>query len=100
MSYTKEEIKIEEQKLLVRRRAARCVIALDGLSDDALDGGWNYKDFSAYVCKLEKDRNELLKALEELSFAVQTSGSTARWDDFLCKEIQVALNVIAKTKGG
>ena len=67
MSYTKEEIKIEEQKLIARRRAARCVIALEGLSDDALDGGWNYKDSSAYVVNLESKVQSLEYQLKQLS---------------------------------
>ena len=66
MSFTKEEIKIEEQKIYYQLRAAKCVIALEGLSDDALDGGWNYKDFSAYICRIEIERDELLEALEAI----------------------------------
>ncbi len=96
MSYTKEEIKIEEQKLLARRRAARCVIALEGLSDDALDGGWNYKDFSVYVCKLEKERDELLEALEQM---VSTAERVDCWESFPSAPIEVALNAIAKARG-
>jgi len=63
MSYTKEEIKIEEQKLLALRRAARCVIALEGLSDDALDGGWNFEGIAAYVCQLLRERDNLRRQL-------------------------------------
>jgi hypothetical protein len=84
----KEEINIDELKKYMVLRSAKCAIALDGLSDDALDGGWNFKDFSAYVCKIEKERDRLLIALEELSFAAQTSGGTAGRDDFLCKKIE------------
>lgn len=44
-------------------RMAQRVNALDGLSDDALDGGWNFKDYERYVVNLEKQRKELLEAL-------------------------------------
>ena len=41
------------------RRIVACVNALDGLSDDALLGGWSYKGVSAYAQSLEKQRDEL-----------------------------------------
>jgi hypothetical protein len=64
MSFTKEEIKIQEQKIFDQIRKAKCVIALEGLSDDALDGGWNYRDLSAYICQLLRERNNLRRQLE------------------------------------
>jgi len=66
MSY-KEEIKIEELKIYSLLRSAKCVIALDGLSDDALDGGWNFKDFRAYVVNLESKVQSLEYQLKQLS---------------------------------
>jgi len=35
--------------------AARCVKALAGLSYDALDGGWNFKEMSAYTKTTEEE---------------------------------------------
>ena len=54
-SFTKEEIKIEEQKIYDQLRAAKCVIALEGLSDDALDGGWSYTGVKSYINILEDE---------------------------------------------
>lgn len=67
MSFTKEEIKIEEQNIYNQIRKAKCVIALEGLSDDALEGGWNFKDFSAYVVNLESKVQSLEYQLKQLS---------------------------------
>ena len=37
------------------RRIVACVNALDGLSNDALEGGWNFKEMSAYAKTLEEE---------------------------------------------
>ena len=39
-----------------------CVNALEGLSNDALDGGWNFKSMSKYCKDIESQRDELLNA--------------------------------------
>lgn len=48
------------------KRIVSCVNALEGLSDDALDGGWNFKSMSKYCKDIESQRDELLEALELL----------------------------------
>ena len=48
------------------QRIVSCVNALEGLSDDALDGGWNFKSMSKYYKDIEGQRDELLEALEEV----------------------------------
>ena len=48
------------------KRIVSCVNALEGLSNDALDGGWNFKSMSKYCKDIESQRNELLEALELL----------------------------------
>lgn len=90
------DVAIKEQKNYDQLRAAKCVIALQSLSDDALEGDWNFKDFSAYVRKLEKDRNELLEALEQM---VSTAERVDCWESFPSAPIEVALNAIAKARG-
>jgi len=37
------------------RRLVACWNALDGLSQDALDGGWNFKDADAYTVRIERE---------------------------------------------
>lgn len=48
------------------RRVVACVNALDGLPQDALDGGWAAKGASAYAKRLEGINADLLAALELL----------------------------------
>ena len=45
----------EPQDISNGERAAKCGNALTGLSDDALDGGWNFKEISAYTKTLEEE---------------------------------------------
>lgn len=65
------------------RRLVSCWNALDGLSQDALDGGWNFKDADAYTVRIEKERDslravnaELLEALTEARHALQFANYT------------------------
>ena len=46
------------------KRIVSCVNALDGLSNDALDGGWNFKSMSNYCKNIESQRDALLEACE------------------------------------
>lgn len=48
------------------KRIVDCVNALDGLSNDALAGGWNYKDINAYAVRLEEQRRKLLAAIKNV----------------------------------
>lgn len=61
----------EPEDILNGERAAKCVNALAGLSDDALDGGWNFKEMSAYVKKLERIVRESKTAYVELTNSVE-----------------------------
>lgn len=49
------------------KRIVSCVNALEGLSNDALDGGWNFKSMSDYCKDIESQRNELLEACEMIA---------------------------------
>lgn len=68
------------------QRIVKCVNALDGLSDDALDGGWNFKSISKYCKDIESQRDELLEFTEE----VRRTGDT--------RLASMAIAVIAKAK--
>jgi len=52
------------------RRLVSCWNALDGLSQDALDGGWNFKDSDAYTVRIEKERDSLRAVNAELLAAL------------------------------
>lgn len=86
MSFTKEEIKIEEQKIYDQLRAAKCVIALEGLSDDALDGGWSYTGVSACIKTLEAESQSRLE-----SYLASLETNRALYD-----QIEAQARVIAK----
>ena len=62
------------------KRIVTCVNALDGLSQDALDGGWNFKDQGAYTVRVESQRNDLLKALTDLRDAIEAGKEPALAD--------------------
>lgn len=79
-------------------RIARRVTALDGLSDDALDGGWNFKDYKKFVVNLEKQRKELLEALEQLAAIVDIHQDNTN-NSFAWPELALARQAIAKAKG-
>lgn len=49
----------------VARRIKFCVNACAELPQDALDGGWSALGMSRYVRNIEKQRDELLAALQE-----------------------------------
>lgn len=53
------------------RRIVACVNALEGLNDYALSGGWSFRGIEAYAKGLEKQRDELLAALERCRFALE-----------------------------
>lgn len=46
------------------RRIVACVNACEGLSQDALDGGWTANGIRTYAKSLEQQRDQLLEALE------------------------------------
>jgi hypothetical protein len=48
------------------RRIVACVNACDGLPQDALDGGWTALGLSKHAKALEKQRDQLLAALDDL----------------------------------
>lgn len=54
----------EQEDVLNGERAARCVNALAGLSDDALNGGWCFKEISAHAKWLEDENASVKKELE------------------------------------
>jgi hypothetical protein len=58
--------------------AVRCVKALDGLSGDALDGGWNFKEMSAHAKALEKEleshKRMFNRAIRELAEIAELCG--------------------------
>jgi len=60
----------EPEDVLNGERAAKCVNALAGLSDYALDGGWNYKEISAYAKRLEHVLADAKAAYVELTNSV------------------------------
>lgn len=62
------------------KRIVTCVNALDGLSQDALDGGWNFKDQGAYTVRVESQRDDLLKALTDLRDAIEAGKEPALAD--------------------
>jgi len=49
------------------QRIVACVNALDGLAQDSLDGGWNFKEMSAYTKKLEQSLANAKAAYVELT---------------------------------
>lgn len=63
----------DAEDVLNGKRSAKCVNALAGLSDDALDGGWNFKEMSAYVKKLERIVRDSKAAYVELTNSVSFS---------------------------
>lgn len=78
-------------------RIAQRVNALDGLSDDALDGGWNFKDYERLVVNLEKQRKELLKALKEIYCAMDEEDCFDTYKEKMIRKI--AIDAIDKVKG-
>ena len=56
------------------RRIVACVNACEGLSQDALDGGWTAKGISDYAKELEAQRDELLLALKAAETVVRNCG--------------------------
>ena len=65
-------------------RIVSCVNALEGLSQDTLDGGWNFKDHGTAARNTEIDRDrlkalnaELAAALEAIELALRLPGVTA-----------------------
>ncbi len=56
------------------RRIVDCVNALEGLSSDALDGGWNFREMSDYAKKLEAENAELKKELDEIRKHIENFG--------------------------
>jgi len=61
---SRKKLSESNKKLNKTSRVQKCATALDGLSDDALDGGWNFREMSAYTKKLEVENAELKAALE------------------------------------
>src|SRR5574343_687420 len=60
----------DEEQFANVRRIIYCVNALEGLSDHALIGGWTFRGIEAFAKGLEKQRDELLALLVELSEAL------------------------------
>lgn len=54
----------EPEDILNGERAAKCVNALAGLTDDSLNGGWNFKEMSARAKWLEDENAGMKKELE------------------------------------
>lgn len=73
------------------KRIVSCVNALDGLNDDALDGGWNFKSMSKYCKDIESQRDELLEALIDCRRTLEIANFT--------QELAVVSAAIAKAKG-
>lgn len=59
---------IEKEMRANARRIVSCVNALDGLPQDALDGGWTSAGISAYAKRLEGTNADLLAALKRCRF--------------------------------
>jgi len=96
MSFTKEEIKIEEQKIYDQLRAAKCVIALEGLSDDALDGGWSYTGVNTYINILEDELNDLKESHAETQLRLEAYLASFQINRSLYEQIEAQVRVIAK----
>lgn len=80
------------------KRIVSCVNALQGLSDDALDGGWNFKSMSKYCKDIESERDELFRVLQEAQ--IITSYAAAEWmTQRAISTDQKVKAIIAKAKG-
>ena len=75
------------------KRIVTCVNALDGLNQDALDGGWNFKDHGRAARQMELQRDELLVLLKDLVDLEGPQPGNSAWGDR-------ALALIAKIEGG
>lgn len=86
-----------EQREANARRIVSCVNALDGLPQDALDGGWTAKGASAHAKRLETVNEDLLDALSEMveRFEPHAWGSSDNRRDAL----ENARAAIAKARG-
>ena len=89
------------------RRIVACVNACRGISTDELEQHGLVSAFGAELMELEKQRDELLAALQGMIDIANDSqgvagyhlnGEVADWDEF--EEWQAACDAIAKTKGG
>ena len=54
----------EPEDILNGERAAKCVNALAGLTDDSLSGGWCFKEISAHAKWREDENASMKKELE------------------------------------
>lgn len=66
------------------RRIVACVNACEGLSQDALDGGWTAKGISDYAKKLEAQRDAIEKQMNELFKYVRHTKKCANNRDEKC----------------
>jgi len=80
------------------QRIVSCVNALKGLSDDALEGGWNFKDMSRYCREVEQQRDELLDMLELVMDEWRIGWRYGSEANGFCPTYNQALALIAKAK--
>ena len=77
------------------KRIVDCVNALEGLSSDALDSGWNFKDMSKHCREIEQQRDELIETLEKIVESIKNL-----WiDEYPDEALDLAVQAIAKAKG-
>ena len=83
------------------RRIVACVNALEGLNDYALSGGWSFRGIEAYAKGLEKQRDELLAAIERF---MDSHEECTDFDGFTAQIVSMAdyhqaQEAIARVKG-
>lgn len=61
-------------------RIVSCVNALEGVPNDALDGGWSAEGISVYAKSLERNQNELIECLLRILVMAQAAGDESEKD--------------------